>query len=128
MRSGGLSGQEKRYFISSRIAKGSLVPTLRAYLEAGEQQQAAQRLRIHPNVLALFTRIFGEPALAHPMFVQRNIFPQTERFDFTTGEHQDRVHIGGATSYALWMPLGDCPRAKGARRPRGPRARREAAL
>jgi hypothetical protein len=71
------------------------------------------RLRIHPTVIDLFTRIFGEPALAHPMFVQRNIFPQTESFDFTTGMHQDRVHIGGATSYALWMPLGDCPREKG---------------
>ena len=47
------------------------------------------------------------------MFVQRNIFPQTGSFDFTTGIHQDRVHIGGATSYALWMPLGDCPREKG---------------
>ncbi|HSP08087.1 MAG TPA: PucR family transcriptional regulator ligand-binding domain-containing protein [Candidatus Dormibacteraeota bacterium] len=31
--------------------KGSLVATLRAYLETGEQQQAAQRLRIHPNTL-----------------------------------------------------------------------------
>ncbi|MDT5345599.1 MAG: hypothetical protein QOE52_4783 [Mycobacterium sp.] len=72
------------------------------------------RLRIHPVVTDLFTRIFGEPALAHPMFVQRNIFPQTDGFDFTTGAHQDRVHIGGATSYALWMPLGDCPREKGA--------------
>ncbi|MEZ5816087.1 MAG: phytanoyl-CoA dioxygenase family protein [Hyphomicrobiaceae bacterium] len=72
------------------------------------------RLRIHPRVLDLFTRMFGEPALAHPMFVQRNIFPQTGAFDFTTGIHQDRVHIGGATSYALWMPLGDCPREKGA--------------
>ena len=72
------------------------------------------RLRIHPAVTDLFTRIFGEPALAHPMFVQRNIFPQTNDFDFTTGSHQDRVHIGGATSYALWMPLGDCPREKGA--------------
>jgi ectoine hydroxylase-related dioxygenase (phytanoyl-CoA dioxygenase family) len=72
------------------------------------------RLRIHPVVTDLFTRIFGEPALAHPMFVQRNIFPQTDEFDFTTGMHQDRVHIGGATSYALWMPLGDCPREKGA--------------
>jgi hypothetical protein len=72
------------------------------------------RLRIHPDVTGLFTRIFGEPALAHPMFVQRNIFPQTDAFDFTTGMHQDRVHIGGATSYALWMPLGDCPREKGA--------------
>ncbi len=72
------------------------------------------RLRIHPTVTALFGRIFGEPALAHPMFVQRNIFPQSGDFDFTTGIHQDRVHIGGATSYALWMPLGDCPREKGA--------------
>ena len=51
--------------------------------------------------------------LAHPMFVQRNIFPQSENFDFTTGIHQDRVHIGGATSYAMWMPLGDCPREMG---------------
>jgi hypothetical protein len=72
------------------------------------------RLRIHPVVIDLFTGILGEPALAHPMFVQRNIFPKTGGFDFTTGMHQDRVHIGGATSYALWMPLGDCPREKGA--------------
>lgn len=71
------------------------------------------RLRTHPRVIDLFSRIFGEPALAHPMFVQRNIFPQSGSFDFTTGSHQDRVHIGGATSYAMWMPLGDCPREKG---------------
>jgi len=71
------------------------------------------RLRLHRVVTDLFARIFGEPALVHPMFVQRNIFPQTDSFDFTTGAHQDRVHIGGATSYALWMPLGDCPREKG---------------
>lgn len=76
--------------------------------------EALHRLRIHPRVLALFGRIFGETPLAHPMFVQRNIFPQTESFDFTTGVHQDRVHIGGATSYALWMPLGDCPKERGA--------------
>lgn len=71
------------------------------------------RLRTHPNVLGLFQRIFGEPALVHPMFVQRNIFPQREDFDFTTGIHQDKVHIGGATNHALWVPLGDCPREKG---------------
>ena len=72
------------------------------------------RLRTHSCVLALFERIFAETPLAHPMFVQRNIFPQSSAFDFTTGVHQDRVHIGGATSYALWVPLGDCPREKGA--------------
>jgi hypothetical protein len=72
------------------------------------------RLRTHPRVLAFFGRLFGEPALPHPMFVQRNIFPQSGEFDFTTGIHQDRVHIGGDTSYAMWVPLGDCPREKGA--------------
>ena len=75
--------------------------------------EALHRLRIDPRAIALFDRIFGERALAHPMFVQRNIFPQSENFDFTTGVHQDRVHIGGATSYAMWMPLGDCPREMG---------------
>ncbi|HKC83639.1 MAG TPA: PucR family transcriptional regulator ligand-binding domain-containing protein [bacterium] len=34
-----------------RARKGALVSTLRAYLETGEQQQAAQRLRVHPNTL-----------------------------------------------------------------------------
>ena len=76
--------------------------------------EALHRLRTHSNALNLFGRIFGEPALTHPMFVQRNIFPRSESFDFTTGAHQDKVHIGGATSYAMWVPLGDCPREKGA--------------
>ena len=31
--------------------KGALVATLRAYLETGEQQQAAGKLRVHPNTL-----------------------------------------------------------------------------
>jgi len=31
--------------------KGNLVGTLRAYLETGEQQHAAQKLRVHPNTL-----------------------------------------------------------------------------
>ncbi len=34
-----------------RARNGSLVATLRAYLETGEQQQAAKRLRVHPNTL-----------------------------------------------------------------------------
>ncbi|MGI9332984.1 MAG: phytanoyl-CoA dioxygenase family protein, partial [Gammaproteobacteria bacterium] len=50
---------------------------------------------------------------AYTVFVQRNIFPQREDFDFTTAVHQDRVHIGGATSYAKWVPLSDCPLEKG---------------
>jgi ectoine hydroxylase-related dioxygenase (phytanoyl-CoA dioxygenase family) len=75
--------------------------------------EALHRLKHHPNVIGIFERLFSETVLVHPMFVLRNIFPQTESFDFTTGSHQDRIHIGGGISYACWMPLGDCPAAKG---------------
>ena len=34
-----------------RAKNGSLVATLRAYLETGEQQEAAKQLRVHPNTL-----------------------------------------------------------------------------
>ena len=42
------------------------------------------------------------------MFVQRNIFPQHQKFDFMTGVHQDKVRIGGTTNYAIWVPIGNC--------------------
>ena len=70
-------------------------------------------LKYHPALTGLFERLFGEPVLVHPMFVQRNIFPARDGFDFTTKAHQDRVHIGGGASYAAWIPLGDCSTAKG---------------
>ena len=34
-----------------RARSGNLIPTLKAYLEEGEQQAAARRLRVHPNTL-----------------------------------------------------------------------------
>ncbi|MEE8248446.1 MAG: phytanoyl-CoA dioxygenase family protein [Alphaproteobacteria bacterium] len=77
------------------------------------KDEALHGLRLHPDVTGLFERILGEAVLTHPMFVLRSIFPQREDFDFTTGMHQDKVHIGGATNHALWVPLGDCPREKG---------------
>ena len=77
------------------------------------RDEELHRLRTHETVLEFFESIFCEPALAHPMFVQRNIFPQHGDFDFTTGAHQDKVHIGGDTNYAMWVPIGDCPLEKG---------------
>jgi len=77
------------------------------------QLESLHRLKHHPNIVGVFERMFDEPCLVHPLLVARNIFPQTENFDFTTGAHQDRIHIGGGTSYACWVPLGDCPREKG---------------
>jgi hypothetical protein len=75
--------------------------------------EALHRLKHHPNVVALYERMFGEPVLVHPMLVARNIFPQTGTFDFTTGSHQDRIHVGTGRSYATWISLGDCPMTKG---------------
>jgi ectoine hydroxylase-related dioxygenase (phytanoyl-CoA dioxygenase family) len=97
------------------LAKACKDPELR-YLETFRPMwrlEALHRLKHHPNVVGIFERIFGETVLVHPMFVLRNIFPQTESFDFTTGSHQDKIHIGGGASYACWMPLGDCPASKG---------------
>ncbi|MSO91504.1 MAG: hypothetical protein EXR01_08060 [Acetobacteraceae bacterium] len=75
--------------------------------------EALHRIKHHRNIVGLYERMFAEPVLVHPMFVARNIFPQNASFDFTTGSHQDRIHIGGGQSYATWIPLGDCPKAKG---------------
>jgi hypothetical protein len=87
-----------------------------AYLEVFRPMwmlEALHRLKHHQNIVGVFERIFGEAVLVHPLLVARNIFPQRADFDFTTGSHQDRIHIGGGTSYACWTPLGECPRAKG---------------
>jgi hypothetical protein len=63
------------------------------------KDEELHRARTHENILELFGKFFKENTLAQPMFVQRNIFPQHQKFDFMTGVHQDKVHIGGATNY-----------------------------
>ena len=69
-------------------------------------------LKLHPNIMGLFERLFGEPVLAHPLLIPRCIFPQ--RPEFTTPSHQDFPHIQGTTeTMSLWLPLGDCPAEMG---------------
>jgi ectoine hydroxylase-related dioxygenase (phytanoyl-CoA dioxygenase family) len=69
-------------------------------------------LKLHPNVMGLFARLFGEPVLAHPLLIPRCIFPQ--RPEFTTPSHQDFPHIQGTTeTMSLWLPLGACPAEMG---------------
>src|SRR5260370_6204317 len=57
-----------------RARNGSLVSTLRAYLETGEQQEAAKRLRWHPNMLRYRLR------------------PPTGAGDYHTPEHWSTLH------------------------------------
>jgi len=76
------------------------------------RNEAGHALKLHPNVIGLFERLFGEPVLAHPLLIPRCIFPQ--RPEFTTPSHQDFPHIQGtAETMSLWLPLGDCPAGMG---------------
>lgn len=75
-------------------------------------REDVQAIKHHPNIVALFERMFGEDVLVHPLMVIRNIFPQ--RPDFTTPAHQDYVHIQGTERcYTAWIPLHDCPAEMG---------------
>ena len=84
------------------------IDVLRRFYRAEE----AHALKLHPNIMGLFERLFGEPVLAHPLLIPRCIFPQ--RPEFTTPAHQDYPHIQGTTeTLSLWWPLGDCPAEMG---------------
>jgi ectoine hydroxylase-related dioxygenase (phytanoyl-CoA dioxygenase family) len=83
-----------------------------AVLRRFYRDEAGHALKLHPNVIGLFERLFGEPVLAHPLLIPRCIFPQ--RPEFTTPSHQDFPHIQGTTeTMSLWLPLGDCPSEMG---------------
>ena len=65
-----------------------------------------------PAIACLIERLVGGPALTHPMVIPRNIFPR--RPEFTTPAHQDFPHIQGTPeTFAVWIPLTDCPVAMG---------------
>ena len=38
------------------------------------RNEAGHALKLHPNIIGLFERIFGEPVLAHPLLIPRCIF------------------------------------------------------
>jgi ectoine hydroxylase-related dioxygenase (phytanoyl-CoA dioxygenase family) len=83
-----------------------------AVLRQFYRHEQGHALKLHPNVIGLFERLFGEPVLAHPLLIPRCIFPQ--RPEFTTPSHQDFPHIQGTTeTMSLWLPLGDCPAEMG---------------
>ena len=65
-----------------------------------------------PAVVGLIERLLGGPALVHSMVIPRNIFPQRE--EFPTRAHQDYPHIQGTPeTFAVWIPLSDCPAEMG---------------
>ena len=70
--------------------------------------QEFHALQHHPNLIAIFERMLGEPVVPHPRIIGRTIFPQREAF--TTPPHQDFIPIQGtADTYTAWIPLSDVP-------------------
>ncbi len=63
---------------------------------------------LHPNVIDLFERLFGDQVLTLPNVIGRTIFPQ--RTEFTTPAHQDWISIQGCEeTYTCWIPVSDVP-------------------
>lgn len=61
----------------------------------------------HPNLIAVFEKLFAGEVFVHPRIITRNMFPQKETY--TTPAHQDHPLVQGPIEhYAAWIPLGDC--------------------
>jgi hypothetical protein len=70
--------------------------------------EAYHALKHHPALMTFFESLFGEPVLAHPRVLMRNIFPDRE--ELTTKAHQDFPNVQGTEQvYTAWMPLIDIP-------------------
>ena len=71
-----------------------------------------QALLHHRALVGLFERLFGEPVLALPRIIVRDLFPQQD--DHTTPAHQDYPHVQGSRrTCAAWIPVGDCDASMG---------------
>ncbi len=79
-----------------------------AVLKRQYRLPALHALPHDPAIMGLMQRMLAGPVLVHPMVIARNIFPQ--RPEFTTPAHQDFPHIQGTPeTFAVWIPLSDCP-------------------
>jgi ectoine hydroxylase-related dioxygenase (phytanoyl-CoA dioxygenase family) len=69
---------------------------------------AFHALALHPSLMNLLERLFGEHVLPHSRNICRVMFPETHAH--TTPPHQDHLYIGGTRdTWTAWIPLGDCP-------------------
>lgn len=65
------------------------------------------RLSHHPDLVRVYTALFGRPVLPHPRNIARVMIP-TDR-SVPTPPHQDYIHIQGTKNvWTAWFPLGDC--------------------
>jgi len=87
-------------------------PEFMAVYNQVQKGEAFHTLAHESALIAMFERLFGEAALAHPRNIARIVFPQNTLH--TTPSHQDYIHVQGTEeTYTAWMPLGECPQNLG---------------
>ncbi|MEY2468227.1 MAG: hypothetical protein QOF21_925 [Actinomycetota bacterium] len=75
--------------------------------KAIQHLQAFHELAHTPSLIALMTRLVGEPLLVHPRKIARIGLPKDP---YIVGAHQDfPLNHGSPDVLTAWVPLGDCP-------------------
>jgi hypothetical protein len=77
-----------------------------------QKLESFHRIAHHPNLIRLYSTLFGKQVFVHPRNIARVILPHKDVAP--TPAHQDFIHVQGATNtWTCWFPLGDCPIALG---------------
>ena len=67
-------------------------------------RKSLHALKMHPNLMATFERLFDEEPFCVPHCVMRMAFP--EMLDYATPAHQDITHFEGTRhNWAAWIPF-----------------------
>lgn len=66
------------------------------------------RLSHHPNLIGVYSALFGRPVLPHARNIARIMIPSS--YSVATPPHQDFIHVQGTPEFwTAWFPLADCP-------------------
>jgi len=108
---GGLIDLDAINRVSDEQMRTDIGVSIAAYDDA-QRLEALHAFPHHPNLLALYRRLFDREVLVHPRHIARMI--TGHRAMIPTPPHQDFPLIQGTTNtWTCWIPLGDCPREHG---------------
>jgi ectoine hydroxylase-related dioxygenase (phytanoyl-CoA dioxygenase family) len=79
---------------------------------AVQKLESVHRLPHHPQLLALYRKLFENDVLVHPRHIVRMVTAHPAMVP--TPHHQDFPLIQGTpATWTAWIPMGDCPRDMG---------------
>lgn len=114
--------REKGWFAPSAASVESDSPVIvpvnegeEAYFRVYDEVQKLESLHSlahDPDLMAVMKTLLDDTAFPHPLSICRLIFPDNN--EAITPPHQDHPNNQGTTQlYACWIPLVDCPVARG---------------